>query len=110
VVHTSVVELPAFGTVGSIGTSNPGLIRPSFKDLDLSLAKIPRFEKERYEAKVMLEIFNATNTPEFGLPDANFSDPTFGQIYEYAGVGSGFNTCSRGNGTRIGQVSLHFAF
>jgi hypothetical protein len=58
----------------------------------------------------MLEIFNATNTPKFGLSHGKSSDPTFGQICEYAGVGTGFSTCPPGKGARIGQVSLHFAF
>jgi hypothetical protein len=108
--NTAAVAVPAFGTIGTLGVSNPSLIGPDFRNLDLSLSKTTRFKNDRYAIKFMLEIFNSTNTTKFGLPNGSFSSPSFGEISGYAGVGSGFNVSPPWNGARIMQMGFHFEF
>jgi len=52
---------------------------PPDRDMDLSFIK--NFSmRERYRIHFRWEMFNATNTPSYGLPDNNPTDPNFGQI------------------------------
>ena len=49
------------------------------KNIDFSIAKETRiFEHQRIEFRG--EFFNLFNHPNFGAPDGNFSDATFGQV------------------------------
>jgi Carboxypeptidase regulatory-like domain len=66
---------------GTFGNSPKNLMRgPADDNLDLAVAKNFPFRKERYGLQFRWEMFNATNTPWFGLPVADPSNPAFGQI------------------------------
>jgi hypothetical protein len=66
--------------VGTWGDSARNLLKgPPFRNLDFMLAKnIPI--ADRYRLQFRWEMFNATNTPSFGLPDNDPSSGTFGMI------------------------------
>ena len=66
---------------GTFGDSPKNLMRgPADDNLDLAVAKNFPFRKERYGLQFRWEMFNATNTPWFGLPVADPSNPACGQI------------------------------
>jgi len=70
---------------GTFGNSARNLLRGPAKDnLDFMLAKNFPF-KERYRVQFRWEMFNATNTPVFGTPIADPSQPSDGQITSTAG-------------------------
>jgi len=74
---------PAAFTVpgpGTFGNSGRGFLRSDrSKNLDLSLFKLfPITERTKLEFR--FEMFNATNTPVWGVPDVNISDAAFGHI------------------------------
>jgi hypothetical protein len=64
---------------GAFGTSGRNIIRgPATQNLDLSLFK--NFQVERFSVQFRAESFNLLNHPQFGLPDSNVNDSTFGVI------------------------------
>lgn len=71
------------GIVTNFGDSGVGIVYgPDQDDWDLSLVKRTKvnWPNEVANLEFRTEFFNAFNTPQFGLPDSNFGDPTFGQI------------------------------
>jgi hypothetical protein len=71
------------GKATGFGNAPIGLIRgPAQGDWDISLGK--RFPvapiNDRANAEFRAEFFNAFNNPNFGGPDSNVSDSTFGRI------------------------------
>ena len=61
------------------------LIGPGLTNMDFSLARSFRFGEER-RLDFRWEVFNLSNTPQFGLPGADASSPaTFGKINSLAG-------------------------
>ena len=74
--NTAAFEQP---TVGAFGDSSRNIIRgPATQNLDLSLFK--SFQIERAALQFRIESFNILNQPQFGLPDPNVNDSTFGVI------------------------------
>ena len=71
-----------YGNAGRNLIGGPGVV-----NLDLAIYKDFRV-KDRARVQFRAEAFNATNTPHFGVPNANVGDPTFGQIN---GAGDGRN-------------------
>ncbi len=65
---------------GTFGSSGRNILRgpPSF-NLDLSAQKYFSLT-ERLRMQFRAEFFNLTNTPSFGLPTANITSPSVGQI------------------------------
>jgi hypothetical protein len=65
---------------GTLGNSGVGVVRgPGWKTFDLSLQKsFPIMEKRGLEFRA--EMFNLTNTPQFGVPQRSASSATFGEI------------------------------
>lgn len=85
--NTAAFAAPASGTIGNFGGV---LLGPANTRLDLTLRKIiPITERIRFG--LVGEFFNFTNTPQFGPPDSNLGDPTFGQT-NGPGGGLGANT------------------
>lgn len=82
-----------------------GLRGPGFADFDLSLAK-HFLVRERLDAELRADAFNLLNHTNFGAPDTNISDSTFGTISYEAGTQSLTNY----TGPRIIQVALHLRF
>ncbi len=84
---------------GAYGDSSRNMIRaPGLDNIDLSLFK--DFKAERFDVQFRIESFNALNHPQFGFPDANVNDTTFGQISSLA-----TSTAGRQN-----QFALKFIF
>jgi Carboxypeptidase regulatory-like domain len=74
-----------FNAPGTFGNSPRNFLTgPAYTDMDMMFAKNIPF-KERYRLQFRWEMFNAFNTPYFGQPDTNPSDPSFGQITSTAG-------------------------
>ncbi len=65
---------------GTLGNSGVGVIRgPGWNSFDLSMQKsFPITEKRGLEFRA--EMFNLTNTPQFGVPVRSASSATFGEI------------------------------
>jgi hypothetical protein len=62
---------------GNDGRNN--IIGPGIIETDLSLTKTI-LAKERFGAQLRWEVFNATNHPIFGVPNATLSSAVYGQI------------------------------
>lgn len=79
--NPAAFALPAEFTFGNAGRN---ILRgPNFKNLDFSIAK--RFATlEQQFLEFRCELFNATNTPNFGLPSATINTPTAGRIFGVA--------------------------
>jgi Carboxypeptidase regulatory-like domain len=85
--NTAAFAAPPFGTIGNYGGT---LLGPSNTRLDFTLRKMFSLT-EHVKFTLLGEFFNFTNTPQFGPPDSNLGDPTFGQT-NGPGPGLGANT------------------
>lgn len=101
---------------GTFGTSGRGLITgPSEKNLDMAVVKNFPFDNEQYRFQFRWEMFNATNTPYFNIPDSGVTDSTFGTIQNTNGLGNngtGGNSSGQGvgDGGRVMQFALKFYY
>lgn len=92
--NTAAVTIPAPLTGGDAG---PFTIRgPGASTLDAALFKTFRFT-ERFNMEFRLEAFNAFNKVQFGNPDMNLQDSSFGRI-------------TSSSGARSAQLSLRLHF
>lgn len=94
--NTAAFAEPAFGTIGNFGGV---LLGPADTRLDFTLRKIIPIG-ERLKLSLVGEFFNFTNTPQFGPPDSNLADRTFGQT-NGPGNGLGANTLGPFGGRQI---------
>ncbi len=69
--------VPAQYTYGNSGRNI--LFGPGYANVDFKVGKSFSF-KERYRVEFRCEMFNATNTPYFGLPNSTVNLPAGGQI------------------------------
>jgi outer membrane receptor protein involved in Fe transport len=92
--NTAAVTVPAPLTGGDAGPYN--IRAPGASTLDAALFKTFRFT-ERFSMEFRLEAFNAFNKVQFGSPDTNLQDSTFGQI-------------TSSSGERNAQLSLRLHF
>ena len=75
--NTAAFQKQAVGTLGKQGRNS--LRGPIFRHLDFSLGK--QFAiTETKSLQFRMETFNITNTPNFALPNNNFSNAAFGTI------------------------------
>jgi hypothetical protein len=76
-INTDAFAVPAPFTFGNEGRN---AFRTDWgRNLDLSLFRdFPITESKRLQFR--FEAFNIFNTPQFGTPDRNYANPTFGQI------------------------------
>jgi len=86
--NTAAFAIPAFGQIGTFG--NRFLLGPADRRLDFSLRKMTMIG-EKIKFSLVGEFFNFTNSPQFGPPDSNLGDPTFGTT-NGPGGGLGANT------------------
>lgn len=79
---TAFQPLPAY-TLPSLSTYNPHIRGQALRNLDLSLAKNIPF-REKMSLRLMLQAFNALNTPEFGVPNTTVTSAAFGTVTSQA--------------------------
>ena len=79
---TDAFSTPSPGFLGNTGRNN--LRGPGTSVFDFSLDRTFKI-KERSEVQFRWELFNFANTPQFGLPNANYSGGTPGVITSLAG-------------------------
>jgi len=83
---TTVFSIPAKMTLGTVGRTLPDVRRPGNRTTDFSLFKSVTFGPDhRWKAQYRLEMFNATNTPQFNGPNTDIQSGSFGKI---TGAGS----------------------
>lgn len=81
-VNRSAYQMPAQYYFGDCSPT-PGPRAPGISTWDMSLFKdIPVTESKHFEFRV--ETFNLWNKPQFGSPDTNIGDSSFGQISSLA--------------------------
>jgi hypothetical protein len=84
-------------TLGTFGSANRRFfLGPGLNDWDTALRKFVQIH-ERYSVEFRAEFFNVINHAQFGNPDGNQSDTSFGQV-------------SSARDPRIGQVALRLTF
>jgi len=75
--NTAAFVRAPLGTLGNVGRNT--VIGPGLGSLDISALK--NFQiREKQQLQFRFEAFNATNHPNFGLPDTTIIDPGFGTI------------------------------
>jgi hypothetical protein len=95
-------DLNAFADAADYKYGNSGynvLIGPGLINLDFGLRKIFNIS-ERQKLQLRLELFNALNHPNFGLPDSNIDD----------GPGSAGVITSLTGSNRVTQIGLTYRF
>jgi hypothetical protein len=76
---TSQFSYNAPYTFGNAPRMMPDLRGPGENSFDISLFKNTRIG-ERWQLQIRVEAYNAFNRVQFGVPDTNLPDPTFGVI------------------------------
>jgi Carboxypeptidase regulatory-like domain len=123
--YVNLVPVPCVHDSAFLDTSNPGFPGytsfpnetrnqfrgPSYIDFDFGVFKMFRLN-ERISFGLGAQAFNVFNHPNFGVPDANLGDSTFGLITSMQGVptspyGSGLGFDSS---VRVVQLSAKFGF
>jgi hypothetical protein len=123
--YVNLVPVPCVHDSAFLDTSNPGFPGytsfpnetrnqfrgPSYIDFDFGVFKMFRLN-ERISFGLGAQVFNVFNHPNFGVPDANLGDSTFGLITSMQGVptspyGSGLGFDSS---VRVVQLSAKFGF
>ena len=83
--NTAAFAVPAAYTFGNEGKNN--IFGPAFKNLDFNAMK--NFSlTERFTLQFRSEFFDLLNHPNFGLPDSNVTDSTYGVISSTANPNS----------------------
>ena len=77
-LNKAAFAIPALYTFGNVGRNT--LRADSFKNLDLSIFRDFKFTESK-KLQFRVEMFNLTNTPTWGVPDAGLSSTSFGQIF-----------------------------
>jgi Carboxypeptidase regulatory-like domain/TonB dependent receptor len=99
--NTTVFSQPAAFTLGNAPRTLDTVNTPGVNDWNISFFKNNYFGADnRYNLQFRVEMFNAFNHPQFGAPDANVNDGTFGKI---SSMGSFYNP-------RNVQLALKFYF
>jgi len=96
---------------GTFGSSGRNIIEgPPQDNLDVAIVKNFPFGNEQYRFQFRWEMFNATNTPYFNIPDAGITDSAVGQINSTNGLGNnGTSGDSSGQGVGDGGRVMQFA-
>ena len=78
---TSVFSQPASFTLGNAPRTLDSVYNPGVNNWNISFFKNNYFGSEdKFNLQFRVEMFNAFNHPQFGAPDANVNDGTFGVI------------------------------
>jgi hypothetical protein len=81
--NPEVAVTPALYALGTAPRTMPNIRAPGINIANLSLLKefpMSKF-REGMRLEYRLEAFNAFNHPQFGVPDSNVNDGSFGQIF-----------------------------
>ena len=93
--------LSAFSFVSGQQSGNRDVLYgPHFSNVDLGVSKTFPLMGERYRLQFRAEAYNAFNHPNFGFPDTNIADSTFGVITTQVGQEL----------SRVMQFALRFEF
>lgn len=84
--NTNAFAAPAPFTVGNSPRRLPLLTAAQQKNADVSIMKNFRYG-ERIRAQFRAEVFNLTNTPQFGWPDTMLGSTTFGVVSSTMNIG-----------------------
>jgi hypothetical protein len=95
--NTSVFSFPPPYTFGNAPRTFGGCRQDGTKQLDVSVHKSVRV-LEKLEMKVSLDVYNLTNTPQFGGPGNTFGNPAFSVV------------TSQNNRPRIVEVSARLSW
>jgi hypothetical protein len=99
-VNTNCFQNPTNNALGTAGNYLDGLRNPGLATEDLAVHKALGFgAEERYKLTLRLEFFNVLNRHQPGSAVTNMSDPNFGRVINYGGLGG-----------RVGQFGARFAF
>ena len=96
---------------GTFGSSGRNMLRgPAQRNLDMAVVKNFPFDNEQYRFQFRWEMFNATNTPFFNIPDSGVGDSAEGEIKTTNGLGNnGTAGNSSGQGVGDGGRVMQFA-
>ncbi len=101
-VNPAAFAIPAPGTFGNLGRN--AFRAPAISQLDVALAKTVSFS-ETFKLRLRADAFNLFNRPQFGPPNADFSQVNFGAIT------TTISNYATGRGTpREFQLSARLAF
>ncbi|MEK7754241.1 MAG: hypothetical protein AAB654_20115, partial [Acidobacteriota bacterium] len=78
-LNPAAFSAPALYTHGNVSRTLPDARGPRGSNIDLSIFKIFTL-RESLRLQFRAEMFNATNTPNFGLPNGGFGTANFGLI------------------------------
>jgi Carboxypeptidase regulatory-like domain len=99
-LNASCFQNPAQGDLGTAGNYLSQIRNPGAATEDVSLHKAVAIGPEgRYNVTLRLAFFNVFNRDALAGPDTNMSDPNFGKILGYGGIGG-----------RVGQFGARFTF
>jgi len=99
-LNKSCFQNPAAGQLGTAGNFLSQLRNPNTLTEDLSIHKnLAVGADKQYNLALRMEFFNVFNRDALAGPNTNLSDPSFGKITNYGGVGG-----------RVGQFGARFTF
>ncbi len=99
-LNTACFQNPANGQLGTAGNFLEGLRNPGLATEDLGLHKAVSFgPSEQYKLSFRLEFFNVFNRHQDGSPVTSMTDPDYGKVRNYGGLGG-----------RVGQFGARFTF
>ncbi|MEP7363499.1 MAG: hypothetical protein ABI972_09610 [Acidobacteriota bacterium] len=84
--NTSAFTAPGTYEIGSLTRWTPNIRFGPTKHADLAILKNFRYG-ERVKAQFRAEMFNFTNTPQFGRANTTVGSPTFGLVTGTTNVG-----------------------
>jgi hypothetical protein len=94
------------GTVGAFCCAK--LYSPNNVQLNSTLGK-NFILHEGYNLRLVAEVFNLLNSPQWGIPDTTLTDPGFGTITG-AGSNQGANVSNPQDGARVMQLGARIEF
>jgi hypothetical protein len=105
-LDASAFAAPTFGTIGNFCCTR--LSSPANALLNMNLGK-SFVVHEGFNIRLIAEVFNLLNSPQWGVPDTNLTDPGFGTITG-SGSGAGSGVANPQDGARVMQMGIRLDF
>jgi hypothetical protein len=105
-LDASAFAAPTFGTIGNFCCTK--LFSPTNALLNMNLGK-SFVVREGFNVRLVAEVFNFLNSPQWGVPDTNLTDPGFGTITG-SGSGGGSGVANPQDGARVMQLGIRLDF